>query len=131
MTRRRARIYWVCQIGGWMSWTMVGLLYALASDDRGSLWPYLPAYLANLTSAIGWTHLYRGYIRRRGWAVVGPRQLLPRVLVASFAIGVVIPYTTVPIYLVLYPDRAQVFGTWVFAAVGGTTWCVLIWNVAY
>jgi two-component system, LytTR family, sensor kinase len=131
MTRRRARIYWVCQIGGWMSWTMVGLLYALTSDYRGPLWPYLPAYLANLTSAIGWTHLYRGYIRRRGWAVLGPGQLLPRVFVASFALGVVIPYTTVPIYLVLYPERAQVFGTWVFPAVGGTTWCVLIWNVAY
>ena len=131
MTLRRPHVYWLCQVAGWGSWTVVGLMYALVSSGGVSLWPYLPTYFASIASSIGWTHLYRGVIRRRGWAALDPVELLPRIIPLSFALGVAIPYTTVPLYLILYPDRAQLFGMWVLPAVIGSTWCVLIWNTAY
>lgn len=132
MSLRRAHVYWLCQVGGWSSWTLVGLSYAFVmSGGMAPLWPYLPTYIASILSSIGWSHLYRLYIRHRGWAALPPAKLMPRVVPAAFALGVVIPYTTVPLYLILYPDRAQVFGIWVLPAVVGTTWCAAIWNVAY
>jgi hypothetical protein len=133
VTLRRAHVYWLCQIAGWSSWTFVGLSYAFAMPgaNAAQLWPYLPTYVASIVSSIGWSHLYRLYIRRRSWAALAPGKLLPRVVPASFVLGIVIPYTTVPLYLLLYPDRAEVFGMWVLPAVVGTTWCAAIWNVAY
>jgi two-component system, LytTR family, sensor histidine kinase AlgZ len=133
VTLRRAHLYWLCQIGGWSSWTIVGLSYAyvMSGSSLAVLWSSLPTYIASIVSSIGWSHLYRLYIRHRGWAALSPGKLLPRIVPASFALGVVIPYTTVPLYLILYPDRAEVFGMWVLPAVAGTTWCAGIWNVAY
>lgn len=131
MTLRRAHVYWLCQLAGWTSWTVVGLTYAFTLYGRITLWADMPAYGASIASSIGWTHLYRGLIRRRGWAALGPGKLLPRVVPISLALGVAIPYTVAPLYLLLYPGHAQMFGIWVLPAVTGTTWCVLIWNVAY
>jgi hypothetical protein len=129
--RRRAQVYWLCQVAGWSSWTGVGLSYALVSDSRMSLWPFLPTYVASIASSIGWTHLYRLVIRKHGWTALGPGKLLARVLPVSVALGIVIPYTTLPLYLALYGQRATAFGLWVAPAVVGTTWCVAIWNMAY
>jgi hypothetical protein len=129
--RRRALLYWFCQIAGWTSWTVVGLGYAATMYGRFELWRYLPSYLVNITSAIVWTHLYRCYIRRRSWTMLVPGKLIRRVVPISMALGIVIPYSTVPLYFALYPERAELFGIWVLPVFIGTTWCVLIWNVAY
>jgi len=133
VTVRRAHVYWLCQIAGWSSWTFVGLSYAYVMSGGGfaAMWPYLPTYISGIVISIGWSSLYRLFIRHRGWSELPPGKLLLRVIPASFALGVVIPYTNMPLYLILYPERAVVFGLWVLPAVVGTTWCVGIWNVAY
>jgi len=129
--RSRTLLYWLCQIAGWFSWAVLGLTYLLSNPSSPTVLSLLPAYVATTVSAIGWTHVYRLCIRRRGWAALGPGKLLPRVLPASLALGVVIPYTTLPLHFLLYPDHAKVFGLWVLPAVAGPAWCALIWNVAY
>lgn len=134
MIRRRALLYWLCQLAGWFSWTVVGLLFAMTGPvGLGDLisWSYLLVLAATPVSSIAWTHVYRGYLRRRGWTGLGPGKLLPRILPASVILGVLIPYTAMPLYLILFPERASVFGIWVLPAVGSSIWCVLIWNFAY
>ncbi|HEX8112390.1 MAG TPA: histidine kinase [Kofleriaceae bacterium] len=134
MIRRRAFLYWLCQIGGWFSWTAIGVLFAVAgpsSPFESAWWRNVLAFSSVPVASIAWTHGYRRFLRRRGWTGLGPGKLLPRVLVASMILGVVIPYTAAPVYLILYPERAHIFGMWVLPAVGSSIWCVVIWNVAY
>jgi hypothetical protein len=132
--RKRAFIYWLCQIAGWFSWTVLGIMYAVAGPNSlsdASWWKYLIVLAASPVSAIAWTHGYRRYLRRRGWAALGIGKLLPRVLAASVVLGAVIPYTAVPLWLIVYPERARVFGVWALPGISSYVWCVLIWNVAY
>jgi hypothetical protein len=131
---RRTLLYWLCQLAGWFSWTVIGLLFALAGPIGLTdlvTWRYLVLLAATPVSSIAWTHLYRAYLRRRGWTGLGPGKLLSRILPASVVLGILIPYTAMPLYLILYPERSQVFGIWVLPAVGSSIWCVLIWNFAY
>jgi hypothetical protein len=134
VTRRRAFFYWLCQLGGWFSWSAIGVLFAIAGPGdmfETSWWRFAIAFASTPVSSIAWTHGYRRYLRRRGWTGLGPGVLLPRVLAASLVLGVVIPYTAAPVYLILYPERASIFGMWVLPVVGSSMWCVVIWNVAY
>ncbi len=94
MTRRRTSLYWLCQIGGWFSWTAIGVLFTIAgpsSPFESSWWQDVLAFTAVPVASIAWTHGYRRYLRRRGWAGLGPGTLLPRVLGASIVLGAVIP----------------------------------------
>src|SRR4051794_7635628 len=101
VTLRRAHVYWLCQIAGWSSWTFVGLSYAYVTyaGSLAAMGPSLPVYGSGIAISIGWSSLYRLYIRRRGWSALPPGKLLLRVIPASFVLGVVVPYTNMPLYL--------------------------------
>jgi len=63
---RSNRDYWICQLGGW------GLLaaYGVGSSSpsyRDSALRFIIVKLLCVATAFGLSHLWRGYLRRRGW----------------------------------------------------------------
>ena len=131
MSRSRTLLYWLCQIVGWCSWTILGLLYATAGGLYGPVWSYAVTYGGSAIVAIVWTHGYRHFIKRRGWAARAPGALLARVIPASLVLGIVLPYTDLPLYWLVYDHDTEIFGRWTIAAIMGTSWSVLVWNFAY
>ncbi len=129
---RRQLIYWGCQVGGWFAAAAVALLFVFLRGGGGPRWWELAiTYSAGCALAIVWTHVYRGFIRRRGWASLGPVKLLPRVAVASVVVGVLIPFSVLPVWMMVLGDRVSPVAVWAPPAVAGWTWIVFIWSVFY
>jgi sensor histidine kinase YesM len=84
------RLYWICQIAGWTTYSAVNALFAILFQPR----PLHPASLAfNFVlggAGLLLTHLLRAYIYRVKWMELPLSSLLPRVLAASVLIGVVL-----------------------------------------
>jgi Histidine kinase len=131
VSRNRTRFYWLCQVVGWFSWTILGVLYATAGGMYAPSWSYAVTYGGSAIVAIAWTHGYRHFIKRRGWAALEPGALLARVIPASLVLGIVLPYTDLPLYALVYQRSTELFGRWTLAAILGTSWSVLVWNFAY
>ena len=64
-------------------------------------------------------------------AALGPVKLLPRVAVASVVIGVVIPISVLPVWMIVLGDRVSPVAVWAPPAIAGWTWIVFIWSVFY
>jgi hypothetical protein len=124
--------YWLCQIGGWLSWLAIGVMVdAVSGTLPDPLWKYVVPYASVAVVAIAWTHVYRRVIKRRGWAALSPGKLLARVGPASVALGVLIPYCALPVYWLVSPATTAVLGSWTVPAVISTSGAVLIWNGLY
>ena len=132
VARKRQLIYWSCQIGGWFVAGWIFLLFTLAGDRSGVLWWELAiTYNASCALAIVWTHVYRGIIRRRGWAGLSPVRLLPRVAAASAVVGTVIPFSVLPVWMLVLGDRVSPVADWAPIAIASWTWIVFIWSIFY
>lgn len=132
MTGKRVLLYWLCQLSGWL--TVAGF-YLIAARLRGGpdspIDEFVVVLGASAIVAIGWTHLYRGLLRRWGWAALGPARLLPRVLGASLVLGAVIPFTAAPVWYQVFGGRTEPVRVWAPSAVMGWSWTVLMWNIVY
>jgi hypothetical protein len=129
---KRARIYWTCQIAGWSAVMAAGMVLGAVSEERPPAWKLAVCYAASGAAAIGWTHLYRRHIRRRGWtALLSPLRLAPRVLAASAALGAAIPFSVAPIWVLVMAEKAAPVSRWAPAAVWIWTLFVFLWSAAY
>ncbi len=86
---KNERIYWFCQLGGWSLYT--GILILISSPYAG-LWRSLAFYslIWVLTCGIGFllTHLFRLFIKRRGWLALSLPSLIPRIIAACVTLAV-------------------------------------------
>jgi len=78
-------IYWICQIGGWSSHALFNFLF-LVSRDELSPAAILGIVLSTLFFIL-FSHLYRLYIRKKGWVRLYFSKLIPRVLIAIFVLS--------------------------------------------
>lgn len=74
------RTYWVCQTLFWSAYFLDFLLYGVAGNIplTATFWAAFP----NTVFGFGATHLYRVWIRARGWTKQPLPRLLPRVALA-------------------------------------------------
>ncbi|HWM84574.1 MAG TPA: histidine kinase, partial [Kofleriaceae bacterium] len=130
MARKRELIYWICQIAGWSAFCGFGLLFVLFGRSDDPLWKFVITYGAGIPVAVAFAHLYRLYLRRRGWAALGLARLLPRMAAASAILGTIIAFTLAPIWFVVF-DRVDPVGAWAPIAVLSWTWSVFMWSALY
>jgi len=84
---KRATSYWCCQAIGWSLYAAaVATPYVMKGEPAGSLLLYCAAL-----SALGLlqTHALRSYARKRGWERLDVLWLVPRVLLSSAMMGIV------------------------------------------
>jgi len=129
--RKRTLVYWLCQVVGWCSWSTVGVLYATSDGLYVPVWTLAATYSTNVVVAIAWTHAYRHLIKRRGWAALEPGKLLARVIPASIVLSFLLTYTDLPMYWLVYGRWSELYGSWTVAVILGTSWSVVVWNLAY
>lgn len=131
MDAKRTRIYWLCQLVGWFTYTGFWLVQALYSGPAGVAPVQLVAVSGGSTLlSIAWTHAFRQQIRRRAWALLSPLRLLPRTVAGSLVIGPAIAVSSIPLSLV-YGDAAQPLTVWLPRVTAICAFNVLLWSVVY
>ena len=84
----RQKIYWICQLSGWSVYALVNVIVS-ASMETFTFSKFL---LAVLLSVLGifLTHEYRNIVVKQNWVQSPLKKLIPRVLISSIAIGLII-----------------------------------------
>jgi len=84
---RRKRLYWIFQLGGFISYTSINIfLYIIANTV--SVNTVLYAVFISLWFLLS-THIFRLYIKNRQWVDLKMVRLLPRLLVATLLLSLI------------------------------------------
>ncbi|WP_233993872.1 sensor histidine kinase [Salinibacter altiplanensis] len=110
--------YWTCQLAGWGGLLGVTSVAITVTDKNigGAKALVTMAIMVVLFGGIGIaiTHAFRVYAKRKCWADLPPRRLLPRAGVAAALMGSI--YVTFPAPLMLYSaDLPTRWGPWLWA----------------
>jgi two-component system LytT family sensor kinase len=99
--------YWICQLCGWGTYTLLKLFIAVAVE--GLPWPGATIAIVLLDgAALGLTHWLRGFMRRHRWDELSAGQLAWRGILASFALALPVAIATslTPIARLQSPEPA-------------------------
>ena len=92
-TLKRNNLYWVSQASGWSLFVIVNLLIISSFEtiplNRIFLWVLLGLY------GFIFSHLYRIYLKKNNWTSLPLKKIIPRILIASFVVALII-------YLLVY-----------------------------
>jgi two-component system, LytTR family, sensor kinase len=130
---QRAVVYWLCQIAGWTVIFLFNTLFIAI---------YIPSILRRVSLVYGCasviailcTHAYRSFIRRRGWIKLPPLRALSRVALASLAVGVVVAYLAIGIWMLVIHGPYHTGGPgWFWTLPITIYWVVYVflWSLIY
>lgn len=98
--RNKHRIYWGLQIGGWLLYAVVQIVFSFLAS--GSVTPRRVIFLfIEAVLCLAATHLFRGSIIRWKWLSWPMPKLIPSMLLAVMAMAVAVYFMRIPITLVL------------------------------
>ncbi len=129
-TLNRKNLYWISQTSGWSLFVIVNLLIISSFEtiplNRIALWILLGIY------GIVFSHLYRIYIKKYNWANLSLKKIIPKVLIASFVVGLII-YIPVFIsgYLLGVEREPQHLTASIIAGILNISIVVLVWSLIY
>jgi two-component system, LytTR family, sensor histidine kinase AlgZ len=121
--------YWACQIAGWGAYSAVGLTTSVM--DTGWRPSVVIGWLLFFFYSIGFTHLLRREIRRRGWTSLPLLKALVRFAAASVVIAavesglVVAVYTAIEGNLGVWSKPSSIVYMFLALSVVVTIWSVL------
>jgi sensor histidine kinase YesM len=129
-TLKRKNLYRISQASGWGFFVIVNLLIISSFEsiplNRIALWILLGIF------GILFSHLYRIYIKRYNWTNLPLKKIIPRVLIASFVVGLLI---YIPVYIsghLLGVEReSQHFTASIIASILNVTGVILVWSLIY
>jgi sensor histidine kinase YesM len=87
MTNRN-RVYWICQLSGWSFWALLNII-GLLSFGLFS-WKKIIIFLFLCFAGFCFTHILRNIIKKHSWINLPLKKIIPRVLLSSFIIGVIL-----------------------------------------
>jgi two-component system, LytTR family, sensor kinase len=126
----RKKVYWLSQISGWLVLSLINIaIYASFSDLT---FPHVLVNLYLSFSGICLTHIYRSVIKKNDWLSLPLKQIIPRVIVASIFIGVVLLLLlyTVNILGGQFSFSRIRLGRFIFSAFNLSI-VVLVWGLIY
>lgn len=105
-TIAKEKLYWFCQLGGWLMFTGMELTsYLMLYGYRKAL---LLNVVINFFLGIGITHLYRLFLIRTGWLSMPLYKIIPRGLIAVIVMSCVLTAINIPLDRYTYPVFQQV-----------------------
>jgi sensor histidine kinase YesM len=129
-TLKRKNLYWVSQASGWSLFVIVNLLIISSFEtiplNRIFLWVLLGLY------GFIFSHLYRIYLKKNNWTGLPLKKIIPRILIASFVVALII---YIPVYIsghllgVEREDKHLVAA--IIASTLNITSVMLVWSLIY
>jgi two-component system LytT family sensor kinase len=129
-TLKRKNLYWISQVSGWGLFVIVNLLIISSFEtiplNRIALWILLGFY------GVFFSHLYRSYIKKNNWTNLTLNKIIPRILIASFIVALII---YIPVYgsgYLLGVEREDKHLTAsIIASILNITSVALVWSLIY
>jgi len=84
----RKKLYWLCQIIGWGTFVLVNFL--IISSFEELRWERIISGTSYLIAGIGFTHIFRGIIKKRNWLGLPLKKIVPNVIFSIILLGVTI-----------------------------------------
>jgi hypothetical protein len=131
--KRQALIYWLCQILFWSVQSGFVLIFVLMYAPQGrATWKYFFIFGASAACAILCTHAYRAYIRRNRWLTFSLLRILPRAIIASVMLGIIITIPEAAVWLLMFGrGTAREIVGWLPFALSGWSFDVFAWGLVY
>ena len=129
-TLKRKNLYWVSQASGWSLFVIVNLLIISSFETI----PLNKIFLWVLLGLCGFvfSHLYRIYLKKNNWTNLPLKKIIPRILIASFVVALII---YIPVYIsghllgVEREDKHLVAA--IIASTLNITSVMLVWSLIY
>ena len=83
----KQRLYWVFQVVGWTTYTILNILGVKFQSANFTLTMALPIIIESIYFFLI-THIYRGLTKKREWLQLPTTRLIPRVILAILAMAV-------------------------------------------
>jgi two-component system LytT family sensor kinase len=129
-TVKRNNLYWISQFSGWGLFIIVNVAI-ISSLEAITLKKIFLWILLGIVGII-FTHLYRIYIRKNNWTNLPLKKIIPRVLISSFIVGLLI---FIPVhltgYLIQVEKESQHLVASIVAGILNLTSVVLVWSLIY
>ena len=83
----RKKIYWISQVSGWTIFILINIIIIASIETL----PFIRILIWVMLGVLGIlsTHLLRKVIKKRNWLLLPLKQIIPRVLLSSFIIGII------------------------------------------
>jgi LytS/YehU family sensor histidine kinase len=128
MKLKESWIYWICQIAGWGSYSVIG--FAIATSFAGWRPDIALGFILFFLYSIGFTHLLRLQIRKGAWLSLPALRGLPRIFGCALVIAAVQTLLVVTIARLLY-GRAAFDTTATISAFSGIVFMTSAWTSIY
>jgi two-component system LytT family sensor kinase len=127
---KRHSLYWISQLSGWGLFVIVNVAI-ISSLEAITIKKVFLWILLGILGVI-FTHLYRNYIRKNNWANLPLKKIIPRVLIASFIVGILI-FTTIYLsgYFIQVEKESHHLIDSIIAGVLNLTSVVIVWSLIY
>lgn len=124
------KLYWLCQIFGWGTFTLLNLL--IISSFESLQWERIVIAVYFVIAGIGFTHIFRKIINKLKWLELPLNRIIPRVIISSVILGLVI-FSVVYGISFLSGNLAKQDYTAIKPAAGiiNTTGISLVWALIY
>ena len=127
---KRKNLYWISQASGWSLFVIVNLLVISSFEtvpfNRIILWMLLGIY------GIIFSHIYRIYLKKNNWTNLPLKKIIPRILIASFIVALII---YIPVYgsgyLLGVEREEQHLTAAIIASTLNITSVMLVWSLIY
>jgi hypothetical protein len=132
-TRRRTKIYWLCQVLGWGLYAAINLLlFVFFVPGISLLWKrYAFIFLCAALFAILTTDRFRLYVKKRSWLRLSPAKSFVRVVISSIILGCIITAQVSFVWLLVFGIAPFRHLQWLPGVLFGWTSTVFIWTLVY
>jgi sensor histidine kinase YesM len=126
----RKTVYWISQLTGWVSFAILNLILIASFDKFNPGRILVFGYL--VVSGILLTHFYRIIIKKRGWINLAFKRLIPRVLLSSIFIGIVINVSALLIsFQTGWNDPSKFKPAMLVMGTFNMSGVILVWSLIY
>lgn len=136
------RIYWICQVVGWVLYTFIIailsiIFYIIAPPTQPvSKFKFVLGFALTIGIGFSLSHIYRYFIKKRGWAFLSMRQLVTRIFFSCILLALLweIVKLSLLIPLGIFPAKYLTPKLIILTSFPPLFyWCVifLIWSLLY
>jgi two-component sensor histidine kinase len=129
----RKFIYWACQLSGWGVF-VAGNLAMASMQGGGDMTVVYYRSVFMLVLGLAMTHVYRLFVKSKGWTSLEVKKLIPRILLASVLLSVGFSFFNELFKQLLLGDsliELASLDSFLVIRIANTSVLFLLWNVIY
>lgn len=130
MNLTRNWVYWISQFSGWALFVLLNIIISSTFEEFKSEYIYSWIFLGIVGIVL--SHIYRNFIKKRGWKNLPLKSIVPRILITSLILGSIL-FVLVFLFNVSFKivpiEQYQIGG--IIARLVNLSSLFLFWSVIY